>query len=60
MRKLHKEQLNIVRVIKLRMVRWRGYMACIEEERDTYRVFVGKHEALGQLGRSGNRWGGYC
>lgn len=57
---MHKEQLNIVRVIKLRMVRWRGYMACIEEERDTYRVFVGKHEALGQLGRSGNRWGGYC
>jgi len=52
MRKLHKEQLydlycspNIIREIKLRTVRWVGYMAYIEEERDTYRVFVGKHEA---------------
>jgi hypothetical protein len=52
MRKLHKEQLydlyyspNIVRVIKLWTVRWIGYMTYIEEERDTYRVFVGKHEA---------------
>jgi hypothetical protein len=52
MRKLHNEQLyvlycspNIIRVIKLRTVRWIGYMACIEEKGDTYRVLVGKHEA---------------
>jgi hypothetical protein len=31
-----------------------GYMACIEEKRDTYRVLVGKPEA------KRNRWGGYC
>jgi hypothetical protein len=52
MRKLHNEQLydlhcspNIIRVIKLRTVRWIGYMACIEEKGDTDRVLVGKHEA---------------
>jgi hypothetical protein len=50
MRKLHKEQLydlycspNIIRVIKLRTARWIGYVARIEEKRDTYRVLVGKH-----------------
>jgi hypothetical protein len=52
MSKLHKEQLyglycspNIIRVINLRMVRRVGYMACIEEKRDTYTILVGKHEA---------------
>jgi len=57
MRKLHNEQLydlycspNIIRVIKLRTVRWIGYMACIEE----------MGEAQSQLGRSENRWGGHC
>ena len=67
MRKLHNEQLydlncspDIIRVIKLRTVRWIGYVAIIEEKGDTYRVLIGKHEADSQLGRSGNRWGGHC
>jgi len=48
-RKLHNEELddlycspNIVRVIKLRRMRWAGHVACTEEGRGMYRVLVGK------------------
>jgi len=32
---------TIVRVIKSRRMRWAGYVACMGEGRDVYRVFVG-------------------
>ena len=48
-RRLHNEELNdlystpnIVRVIKLRRMRWAGHVARIGEERWVYRVLVGK------------------
>jgi len=33
---------NIVRVIKSRRMRWAGHVACMGEEREAYRVLVGK------------------
>jgi hypothetical protein len=50
-RKLHNEELqdlysspNIMRVIKLRRMRWAGHVAWMGEERGVYRVLVGKSE----------------
>jgi len=50
-RRLHNVELNdlysspnIVRVIKLRRMRWAGHVACMGEERGVYRVLVGKPE----------------
>jgi hypothetical protein len=57
-RTLHNEELNdlfsspnIVRVIKLRRMRWAGYVARMGEERRVYRVLVGKPEGKRPLGR---------
>jgi len=57
-RKLHNEELNdlysspnIVRVMKLRRMRWAGQVARMGEERGVYRVFVGKPEEKRPLGR---------
>jgi len=61
-RKLHNEKLNdlyspnIVRVIKLRRMRWVGYVARVEEKRGVYRVLVGKPEGKRPLGRPRHRW----
>jgi hypothetical protein len=48
-RRLHNEELhnlctssNIVRVIKLRRVRWAGHVACVGEIRNAYRILVRK------------------
>jgi hypothetical protein len=35
---------NIMRVIKSRRMRWAGHVARMGEERDVYRVLVGKSE----------------
>ena len=50
-RKLHNEELNdlyssrnIVRVMKSRIMRWAGHVACVGERRDVYRDLVGKRE----------------
>jgi len=47
-RRLHNEELNdlysspnIVRVIKLRKMRWAGYVARMVEEMGVYRVLLG-------------------
>ena len=49
-RKLHTEELNdlyfspnIIRVIKLKRMRWAGHVASMGERRGVYRVLVGKH-----------------
>ena len=63
LRKLHNEELidlycspNIFRVIKSKRMRWAGYVARMGENRDTYRVFVGKPEGKRPLGRPRRRW----
>jgi hypothetical protein len=50
-RRLHNEELqnlytspNIIRVIKLKRMRWVGHVAHMGEMRGTYSILVGKHE----------------
>jgi hypothetical protein len=61
-RKLHNEELNnlysspnIVRVIKLKRMRWEGHVAHMGEGRGVYRVLVGKPEGRRPLGRPRHR-----
>jgi len=61
-RRLHNEELNdlycspnIVRVIKSRRMRLAGHVARMGEEREVYRVLVGKPEGRSPLGRPGRR-----
>jgi hypothetical protein len=62
-KKLHNKKLRdlyssptIVRVIKLRRMRWAGHVAQMGEGRGVYRVLVGKPEGKRQLGRPRRRW----
>ena len=62
-RRLHNEELNdlycspnIVRVIKWRRMRWAGHVARMGEEREVYRVLVGKPEGKRPMGRLRPRW----
>jgi hypothetical protein len=57
-RKLHSEELHnlysspdIIRQIKSRRIRWVGHVAHMVEERNVYRVMVGKLEGNRPLGR---------
>ena len=45
-----------MRVIKLRKMRWAGYVARIGERRAVYRVLVGKPEGRRPMGRHRRRW----
>ena len=62
-RRLHNEELhdlycspNIVRVIKSRRMRCAGHVARMGEEREAYRVLVGKPEGKRTLVRPRRRW----
>jgi hypothetical protein len=61
--KLHNEELhnlyssqNIIRQIKSRRMRWTGHVACMGEEREVYKVLVGKPEGKRPLRRPRRRW----
>jgi hypothetical protein len=63
LRKLHNEELhmlysskNIIRQIKSRRMRWAGHVARMGEERNVYRVLMGKPEGKRPLGRPVRRW----
>jgi hypothetical protein len=47
---------NIVRVIKLRRMRWAGHVARMGEGRGVYRVLVGKPKGKRPLERPRHRW----
>jgi hypothetical protein len=62
-RKLHNDEShrlysspNIVRVIKLRRMRWAGHLARMGVGGGVYRVLVGKLEGKRPLGRPRRRW----
>jgi hypothetical protein len=62
-RKIHNEELNdlnslsnIVRVVKLRRMRWAGHVARMGERIVVHRVLVGKPEGRRPLGRPRHRW----
>jgi hypothetical protein len=64
-RKLHNEELHdlysspsIIRIMKLRRMRWAGHVARKGEKRNAYRLFVGKPEGRRSLGRPRRRWDG--
>ena len=61
-RKLHNEEPRdlyslpiIVRVVKLRRMRWAGHVARVGEGRGVHRVLVGKLEGKRPLGRPRSR-----
>jgi hypothetical protein len=60
---LHNEELHIlysspsiIRQIKSRRMRWAGHVARVGEERNVYKVLVGKPEGKRPLGRPRRRW----
>ena len=60
---LHNEELNdlyslpiIVRVVKLRRIRWAGHVARMGKNRGVHRVLVWKPEGKRPLRRPGRRW----
>jgi hypothetical protein len=61
--KLHNEELHdlyssprIIRIMKLRRMRWAGHVAQMGEKRNAYRLLVGKPEGKRPLGRPRHRW----
>ena len=63
LRRWHNEELNdlysspnIVRVIKLRRMRWAGHVARMGEGRGVYSVLLGKPEGRRPLWRPRPRW----
>jgi hypothetical protein len=62
-RKLHNEELhnlysspNIIRMTKLRRMRWAGQVARMRETRNEYRILVGKPEGKGPPGKPRHKW----
>jgi hypothetical protein len=63
MRNPHNEKLhnlyaspNMIRVIKLKRVRWADHVARMGETRNAYSILVGKPEGTRPLGRPRRRW----
>jgi hypothetical protein len=62
-RKLHNEELHdlysslsIIRIIRLRRMRWAGHVTRMGEKRNVYRLLVGKPEGKRPLGTPRHRW----
>jgi hypothetical protein len=62
-RKLQNEELcdlysspSIIRIIRLRRMRWAGHVARMGEKRNAYRLLVGKPEGKRPLGRPRHTW----
>jgi hypothetical protein len=62
-RKLHNVELHnlysspdIIRQVKSRRLRWAGHVTCMGEEREVYKVLVGKPEGKRPLGRPRRKW----
>jgi hypothetical protein len=47
---------SIIRMIKSRRMRWAGHVARMGEERDAYRLLVGKPEGKRPLARPRRGW----
>ena len=47
---------TIIRVIKLKTVRWAGHVARMGDRNGTYRILVGKPEGKKLLGSPRRRW----
>jgi hypothetical protein len=47
---------SIIRIIKVRRMRWAGHVTRMAEKRNAYRLLVGKPEGRRPLGRPRCRW----
>jgi hypothetical protein len=47
---------SIIRIIKASRMRWAGHVARMEQNRNAYRLLVGKPEGRRPLGRPRRRW----
>jgi hypothetical protein len=47
---------ELITMIKSTKMRWAGHVARMEEERNAYRILVGKPEEKSPLGRPRRRW----
>jgi hypothetical protein len=47
---------DIIRQIKSRRMRWAGHVACMGEERNVYRILVGKPKRKRPYKRPRHRW----
>jgi hypothetical protein len=63
MEKLHNEELHdlysvpsIIRIIKVRRMRWAGHAARMGEKRNAYRLLVGKPKGERPVGIPRRRW----
>jgi hypothetical protein len=52
----HLHLRNVIRMIKSRRMRWAGHVARMGEKNNACRIFVGKPERKGPLGRQGRSW----
>jgi hypothetical protein len=48
--------LNLILVMKSRRTRWMEHMACIGENKNTYKILMGKPEGKRLLRRPGLKW----
>jgi hypothetical protein len=55
-RKFHSEELHIIRQITSRRMRWAGHVARMGEERNVYKVLIGKPETKRPLERPRRTW----
>jgi len=62
-RRLHNEELhnlytspNIIRVNKLRRMKWEGHVAGMGERRNAYNIFIAKHEWKSPFSKPRHRW----
>jgi hypothetical protein len=62
-KKFHNEEFhilysspNIIRQMKSSRMKWVGHVACMGEERNVYRVLMGKPKGNRPLGRPRHRW----
>jgi hypothetical protein len=63
LRKLHNEELHdlyssssVIRIIKLRRIKWARHGARMGKKRNAYRLLVGKPEGKRPLGKPTHRW----
>jgi hypothetical protein len=43
-------------VIKLRLIKWAGHVACIGKMKNAYNISIGKPDGKSSLGRCRHRW----
>jgi len=46
----------LLKVKKLKRIRWTGQVACREENKNVFKILVGKSKGKTTLGSAGHRW----